>query len=144
MHTFDFIVFYAYLAIVLIVGLMMYRRQHTEKEFFLAGRSLGWFPLGISIMITMLTAVNFAAFPTEIFKNGCYVLIALPIFVVVAFPISKIFIPFFQKQKESSPMLFWRMFLTLKLAVWQVFYLCCGGLSGWRLHCMLRREFSRL
>jgi SSS family transporter len=102
MHSSDFIVFYAYLATVLIVGLMMYRRQHSEKEFFLAGRSLGWFPLGISIMITMLTAVNFAAFPTEIFKNGCYVLIALPIFVVVAFPISKIFIPFFQKQKKSS------------------------------------------
>ena len=102
MQTIDFVVFYAYLAIVLIVGLMMYRRQHSEKEFFLAGRSLGWFPLGISIMITMLTAVNFAAFPTEIFKQGCYVLVALPIFVVVAFPVSKIFIPFFQKQKKSS------------------------------------------
>lgn len=102
MRISDFIVFYAYLAIVLIVGLTMYRRQHSEKEFFLAGRSLGWFPLGISIMITMLTAVNFAAFPTEIFKNGCYVLIALPIFIVVAFPVSKIFIPFFQKQKSSS------------------------------------------
>ena len=106
MHTSDFIVFYAYLAAVLGVGLMMYRRQHSEREFFLAGRSLGWFPLGISIMITMLTAVNFAAFPTEIFKNGCYVLIALPIFIVVAFPVSKIFIPFFQKQKKSSPYAF--------------------------------------
>lgn len=102
MHTSDFIVFYAYLVAVLAVGLAMYRRQHSEKEFFLAGRSLGWFPLGISIMITMLTAVNFAAFPTEIFKNGCYVLIALPAFIVIAFPVSKIFIPFFQKQKTSS------------------------------------------
>jgi SSS family transporter len=102
MQTIDFIVFYGYLAVILIVGLRMYRKQHTEKEFFLAGRSLGWFPLGISIMITMLTAVNFAAFPTEIFKNGCYILIALPIFVIVAFPVSKIFIPFFQKQKHSS------------------------------------------
>jgi len=102
MHTIDFIVFYAYLAIVLLVGLAMYRKQHTEKDFFLAGRSLGWFPLGISIMITMLTAFNFAAFPTEIFKHGCYILIALPIFIVVYFPISKIFIPFFQKQKKAS------------------------------------------
>jgi len=102
MHTLDFVVFYAYLAIVLIVGLMMYRRQYTEKDFFLAGRSLGWFPLGISIMITMLTAFNFAAFPTEIFKHGCYILIALPIFIVIFFPISKIFIPFFHKQKKSS------------------------------------------
>ena len=102
MHTIDFIVFYAYLAAILLVGLTRYRKQHSEKEFFLAGRSLGWFPLGISIMITMLTAVNFASFPTEIFKNGCYVLISLPIFILVAFPISKIFIPFFQKQKQVS------------------------------------------
>ncbi len=102
MHTIDFVVFYVYLAVILLVGLAKYRRQHSEKEFFLAGRSLGWFPLGISIMVTMLTAVNFAAFPTEIFKNGCYVLIALPIFIVVAFPVSKIFIPFFQKQNKAS------------------------------------------
>jgi len=102
MHTIDFVVFYAYLAAILLVGLAKYRRQHSEKEFFLAGRSMGWFPLGISIMVTMLTAVNFAAFPTEIFKNGCYVLISLPVFILVAFPVSKIFIPFFQKQDKSS------------------------------------------
>ena len=102
MNTIDFVVFYAYLVAVLFVGLAMYRRQHTEKDFFLAGRSLGWFPLGISIMITMLTAFNFAAFPTEIFKHGCYILIAMPIFIVIFFPISKIFIPFFQKQKHAS------------------------------------------
>ena len=102
MHTIDFVVFYTYLAAILLAGLARYRKQRSEREFFLAGRSMGWFPLGISIMVTMLTAVNFAAFPTEIFKNGCYVLISLPMFIVVAFPVSKIFIPFFQKQDKSS------------------------------------------
>lgn len=102
MHTIDFIIFYGYLAVILLVGMLMRRKQRSEKEFFLAGRSLGWFPLGISIMVTMLTTVNFAAFPTEIFRNGCYVLIALPPFIIAAVPIAKIFIPFFRKQNKTS------------------------------------------
>ena len=73
---------------------------------------MSWFPLGISIMVTMLTAVNFAAFPTEIFKNGCYVLISLPIFILVAFPVSKIFIPFFRNRINQAPTLSWKTFLT--------------------------------
>lgn len=73
-----------------------------RKRVFIASGSLGWFPLGISIMVTMLTAVNFAAFPTEIFKNGCYILICLPIFIIVAFPVNKYFITFFRKQNRSS------------------------------------------
>ena len=102
MQNLDYLVFYSYLLVIIVIGVMMRRKQTTENEFFLAGRSLGWFPLGISIMVTMLTAVNFGAFPNEIFKNGCYVLVCLPIFFVVAFPIIKYFIPFFQKQKGSS------------------------------------------
>ncbi|MDD5726994.1 MAG: sodium/solute symporter [Victivallales bacterium] len=102
MHTADFIIFYAYLAAILLVGLLMRRKQRSEREFFLAGRSLGWFPLGISIMVTMLTSVNFAAFPIEIFQNGCYVLIALPPFIIAAFPVARIFIPFFRRQNQTS------------------------------------------
>ncbi|MDD5727324.1 MAG: hypothetical protein PHV59_02060 [Victivallales bacterium] len=102
MHPVDFTVFYGYLTLILTVGLLMRRKQNNEKEFFLANRSLNWFPLGISIMVTMLTAVNFAAFPIEIFKNGCYMLICLPVFIIVAFPINKYFIAFFRKQPRSS------------------------------------------
>ena len=102
MRTIDFIIFYGYLAVILCIGLLMRRKQRSEKEFFLAGRSLGWFPLGISIMVTMLTAVNFAAFPVEIFKNGCYVLICLPVFLIIIYPVTRIFIPFFQKQNRGS------------------------------------------
>ena len=54
-------------------------------------------PLGVDVVM-----IQPGAFPTEIFKNGCYVLIALPIFIVVAFPISKIFIPFFTTKKRGS------------------------------------------
>lgn len=102
MRTVDFIVFYSYLAAVLTVGMLNFRRRQSEREFFLAGSSFGWFPLGISIMVTMLTAVNFAAFPAEIFQHGCYVLVSLPIFLVIIPPINRIFIPFFRKQNRDS------------------------------------------
>ena len=103
MHPVDFVVFYSYLAIIVSIGIIMRRRKlRSEKEFFLASGSLSWFPLGISIMVTMLTAVNFAAFPIEIFKNGCYILICLPIFIIVALPVNKYFISFFRKQQQGS------------------------------------------
>jgi SSS family transporter len=102
MNISDYIVFYTYLVMIVSMGLLMRRKQSSEKEFFFAGNSLGWFPLGISIMITMLTAVNFAGFPTEIMTHSCYVLICLPVFALVIIPISKYFIPFFQGQNKSS------------------------------------------
>ena len=91
----------AYLIGILGFSYALHRSRHTA-DMFLAGRAMGWFPIGLSVMITLFSAVNFLAFPTEVMAHGLYVLAALPVFVLVAIPITRIFIPFFHRMQLTS------------------------------------------
>ncbi|MCP4639681.1 MAG: sodium/solute symporter [bacterium] len=102
MRTPDLIMFFGYLVVVLAIGFAVKRRDGSSSEFFLAGRSMPWFPVGLSVMVTLFSAVNYTAFPTEVFGHGLYVAIALPAFVLVAWPVTRIVIPFFHPMGLTS------------------------------------------
>ncbi|MBN1675148.1 MAG: sodium/solute symporter [Kiritimatiellae bacterium] len=102
MRAADYTVFFVYLGGVLALGLLCRRRDRSDSEFFLAGRSMSWLPVGLSVMVTMFTAVNYTAFPTEVIGHGLYVLILLPVFVLAAIPVTRVFIPFYRGLELTS------------------------------------------
>ena len=53
-------------------------------------------------MITAFSAINFNAFPSEVIGYGFYVVTSIPVFFLVAIPVTKIFIPFFYKRGSIS------------------------------------------
>ena len=61
----DYAVLVAYLVVMVLVGILFSRRQDSSSEFFLAGRSMGWFPIGISVMATLLSALSYSGVPGE-------------------------------------------------------------------------------
>jgi len=95
MQTLDYAVFLSYILIALGIGARFARRQHRGGDFFLAGRSMHWFPIGLSILVTSFSAINYTAFSGEIFANGLYAILSLPIFALVALPITRLFMPFY-------------------------------------------------
>ena len=58
---------------------------------------MGMLPVGISIMVTSFSAINFMAIPEEVSSHGLYVIFSFPIFFLAAWPISKIWMPYFQR-----------------------------------------------
>ncbi|MFT6133817.1 MAG: SSS family transporter [Cyclobacteriaceae bacterium] len=40
-----------------------FKNQNNKKDYFLGGRSFGWFPLSLSVMATQLSAVSFISAP---------------------------------------------------------------------------------
>ncbi|MFC3121401.1 sodium:solute symporter family transporter [Agaribacter flavus] len=62
MNIWDFLTIGLYLAGLLIMGVIL-RHQADKKDYFLAGRSLGWKPLSLSIMATQLSAISFVSAP---------------------------------------------------------------------------------
>jgi hypothetical protein len=80
----DSVVLVLYLALVLGVGLFFRVRKGDHAEFFLAGRSMGWVPVGLSVMVTVFSAINYVALPNEVFGYGLYVIAALPVFFLAA------------------------------------------------------------
>jgi SSS family transporter len=98
----DYLVLCVYLFGVLALGMYLRVRSGTNKDFFLAGRRMGWFPIGLSVMVTVFSAINYVALPNEVFGYGLYVIVALPIFLLAAWPITKIWMPFFDSMQLTS------------------------------------------
>lgn len=78
------------------VGLGFYfsGEQRTTQDFFLGGRSFSWFPLGMSLMATLISALSYTGLPGQAYEVGlrCLILplsvwMALPIMVGVVLPI---------------------------------------------------------
>lgn len=70
MDILDFTVIAIYLVSLLILGFCL-RGQHSKEDYFLAGRSLNWEPLVLSIMATQLSAVSFISAPAFVgFREG--------------------------------------------------------------------------
>lgn len=102
MGVIDYCVLTAYLLGILVLGVAFRPARATLGEFFLARRSMGWFPIGLSVMVTVFSATNFTVFPSEVLSQGLYVAIALPVFLLVAWPVTRVFIPFFHSMHLTS------------------------------------------
>lgn len=59
----DIIIIIAYLLGLLIMGYYLGKSNKTQKDYFLANRSMSWFPIGISIVATMLSANSLVGGP---------------------------------------------------------------------------------
>ncbi len=62
MNSLDYTVVAIYLAGLLLFGFLL-RDQSSEDDYFLGGRSMGWFPLTLSTMATQLSAISFVSAP---------------------------------------------------------------------------------
>ena len=102
MRLTDHIVWVMYLAVL---GGMVWRFRKTPSdpaEFFLGGRRFGAGPLGLSVMVTAFSAVNYLAFPGEVCQNGLYVIFSLPAFFVAAGLVTRFWMPFFLRKRPLS------------------------------------------
>lgn len=102
MAVIDWIIFSVYMAGIAALGLSFSPRQSRPNEFFLAGRKMGWLPIGLSVMVTAFSAINYTAFPGEVFEYGLYVTLSLPVFIIVAWPITRVIMPFYHSMQLCS------------------------------------------
>ncbi|MCC5829501.1 MAG: sodium/solute symporter [Phycisphaeraceae bacterium] len=87
----------AYLVLVLGIGWRFRGRAMGQRGYYLAGGGMGWIPVGLSVMVSLFSSVNFVAFPAEIADHGFYVLASLPAFVLVLWPVRRVAIPLFRE-----------------------------------------------
>ncbi|MBI4556953.1 MAG: sodium/solute symporter [Candidatus Hydrogenedentes bacterium] len=86
-----------YMAAMIGVGAFFARRQKSASEYLLASREVGWFAIGLSLLSTLNSAVDYVIGPAQIIQFGFLNLVAiLPVFI--SFPIIfKHFLPFYQR-----------------------------------------------
>ncbi len=62
MNWLDYSIIIGYIIFFLAMG-FFFRENKNSKDYFLGGKSLGWFPLSLSTMATQLSAISFISAP---------------------------------------------------------------------------------
>ncbi len=59
-----------YLLSMIVLGAWLSGRQKTDEEYFLAGRNMPWFAVGVSIIASLLSSLTYLSEPGEVWRSG--------------------------------------------------------------------------
>jgi SSS family solute:Na+ symporter len=84
------------------IALWFGRKQKTTEDYFVGGRQMPWFAVGLSILATLFSTLTYLGAPGEMIKNGIGLFIgqlAIPFSMAVVF---FLWIPFFMRLRVTS------------------------------------------
>ena len=93
----DYTALTTYLVLVVAIGVWVGRGQKDTKEYFLAGRSMGWFPVGISTLASLYSAITYMGTPAEYFTHGLAMSSQTLSIVLVVPVVMFVFMPFYHR-----------------------------------------------
>ena len=99
MHPVDWTIIAIYLVWIVWDGLRLTKRSHELEGYFLGGRSLPWWAVGLSVMATQLSAITMIGTTGQGYADGMRFLqyyYALPIAMIV---LSVTLVPFFHNAR---------------------------------------------
>ena len=98
----DYFVLAAFLAGMLAMGVVIARRQQSSDDFFVAGRNMPAWAVGISLFASLLSTITYLGMPGEMFRTGvAFLTRQLPIPLVLAV-VWGLWIPFFMRLRLTS------------------------------------------
>jgi SSS family solute:Na+ symporter len=102
LQTLDYLAIVAYLATTLAIGYYASRRQADTDDYFLGGRRMPWFAVGLSMMATFMSTNTFLGLPGEMIKYGPAYVIGYLAYPLVALVVIGLWIPFFMRLRLTS------------------------------------------
>ncbi|MFK7778854.1 MAG: hypothetical protein QM501_12175 [Gimesia sp.] len=96
MHYLDYGVILAYLVFSIGLGIHFGRNQ-SRQEFFAAGHSMGWLPVGLSVMATLFSSNSFVMYPSIAYGSGLRICLFLVAISLMAPIVLWVFIPIYAR-----------------------------------------------
>jgi len=96
MHLLDYGVILLYLLVSIGLGIYFGRNQ-SRKEFFAAGNSMGWLPVGLSVMATLFSANSFVMYPSIAYGSSLRISLFLIAVSLMAPLVLWVFIPVYAR-----------------------------------------------
>src|ERR1700761_9353594 len=96
MRAADVVVIGIYLLALLAIGIWFARRQTSTQEYFVAGRSVPGWAMGLSLLATIITSVTFIAYPGAAYAGDWSLLVPGIMFVLVIAALGPVIVPFFR------------------------------------------------
>ena len=95
----DNLVIATYLICIVAIGLWHGRRQKNTEEYLLAGRSMSWWPIAISLFAAFFSSISYVAIPGEAFNYGLTMYLQM-FFLALPLPVALlVFLRLFYKLK---------------------------------------------
>jgi len=98
----DWAILALYLIGMVLLGSRYSRKTHQTKDYYLAGRSMSWIPVGLSTVAALISGNTYLGLPSEVRGHGlAFLFLPLSIFFAVPFAL-RIFLPFYQQLQVTS------------------------------------------
>ena len=99
----DWVVLVAVAALLVMIGIHHSRRQKTTENYFMGGRNMSPFLVGISLYATICSTLTYLGLPGEVVQNGpIYLAATFVAFPVVYFVVGYLVIPQIMRLKVTS------------------------------------------
>ena len=101
MHPLDIAAITVYLLLILSLGFVFGRNQ-SRREFFVAGGSMGWLAVGLSVMATLFSSNSFVFYPSAALGNSLRIGLSLVAFSLMTPIVIWVFIPVYARLKVQT------------------------------------------
>ncbi len=93
----DYSLLLVYLIVVVGIGVWVGRGQENTEDYFLAGRSMGWFPIGISTIASLYSAISYMGSPSEYRTHDLRLTVGMLSMIPTAAVVMYVFMPFYHR-----------------------------------------------
>jgi SSS family transporter len=97
LHAVDVLILFAYLTALAAVGVYFSRRQKNIDDFLLAGRTMTWLPVGLSLMAALNSGIDYLTQPSATIRYGLVLLVGTTSWIILYPWVARVVFPFFHK-----------------------------------------------
>lgn len=118
LSTIDYVVLVLYILASVAIGVWFVREQRTVKDYFLAGQSMNWFVVAISVIAALFSGISYLGAPTEVFNYDLTYAVTLLSFFVATPIIIQVFLPRFYRANFYSAYEYLERRFDLQVRTW--------------------------
>lgn len=93
----DYVVIAGYFAALIGIAAYFARKQTTTEVYYVGGRSVPWWAMGISLMATLISSITFVAFPGDAYEKNWAGLVPGLMVPIVLLLLAAVVIPFYRQ-----------------------------------------------
>jgi SSS family solute:Na+ symporter len=95
-------ILFVYLGCMIAIGWRLSSRQKTTEDFFLAGRSMPWLAVGMSMFASVTSAVTFMGLPGRAYSENISLIVVCLVSPLLVPFLTRLFYPFYQRLRVTT------------------------------------------
>ena len=96
-HFADWVIVALYLVLMAYMGIYFSRRQTTLDRYLLADRSMGWLPVGLSLMAALNSGMDYLMQPSSTIRYGAMLVLGIFSWLAIYPWVARVVFPFYRR-----------------------------------------------